>query len=85
MGNSLIDYSDFMDLIVVITESSNWESSFESTFGDKEDISVSFRRLSPIRNSIAHNRQLNEEDQVTLFGEAHRMLRRLGRSILFLS
>ena len=83
--NSLIDYSDFMDLLIVITESRNWDDLFEAFFENKEDISVSFRRLAPIRNSIAHNRQLGEADQITLIGEAHRILCRLGYRILFLS
>ena len=85
LDTSLVDYSDFMDLFCVITEPRNWEESFESFFGDVDDISVSFRRLSPIRNCIAHNRQLSEEDRITLFFEAHRILGRLGRSILSLS
>ena len=29
-GNSLVDYSDFMDLFFVITETRNWDNSFES-------------------------------------------------------
>ena len=59
LDTSLVDYSDFMDLFCVITEPRNWDESFESFFGDVDDISVSFRRLSPIRNCIAHNRQLS--------------------------
>ena len=84
LESSLIDYSDFMDLLIVITESRNWDGSFEVFFDNKEDIIVSFRRLAPLRNSIAHNRQLNEADQITLIGEAHRILSRVGRRILFL-
>ena len=84
LESSLIDYSDFMDLLIVITESRNWDGSFEALFENKEDIIVSFRRLAPLRNSIAHNRQLNEADQITLIGEAHRILSRVGRRILCL-
>lgn len=84
LESSLIDYSDFMDLLTVITDSGNWDGSFEVFFENKEDIIVSFRRLAPLRNSIAHNRKLNEADQITLIGEAHRILSHVGRRILFL-
>ena len=83
MDNELIEYSDFKDILLVILESRNWENSFESLFGDKDDISVSFHRLAPIRNSIAHNRQLSDDDHITLLSEANRILGRLGRGLLF--
>ena len=81
-GYSLIEYSDFMDLFVVITEEGNWESTFESIFGDRDEVSVSFRRLKPIRNHIAHSRHLDEEHQLTLVAEAQWILGRLNLRIL---
>ena len=79
---SLIEYSDFMDLFVLITEEGNWESTFESTFGDRDEVGVSFRRLKPIRNHIAHSRHLDQEHQLTLVAEAQWILGRLNRRIL---
>ena len=70
----IIQYSSLMDLLEVITYRDNWTSVFQSTFGEIEDISVSFRRLSPIRNHIAHNRNLSKEDQFTLIAETYRIL-----------
>ena len=81
-GYPLIAYANFMDLLSVITEEENWNSTFEPIFGGREEISVSFRRLRRIRNHIAHSRNLNQEDQLTLVAEAHWILGRLGRAIL---
>ena len=78
----IIQYSNLMDLLKVITYPDNWTSVFQSTFGEVEDISVSFRRLSPIRNHIAHNRNLSKEDQFTLIAETYRILGQLDHPIV---
>lgn len=81
-GYSLIEYSNFMDLFFVVTDQGNWESTFARFFRDREETSVSFRRLRRIRNGIAHCRQLNDEHEMTLISEAHWILNRIGGAVL---
>ena len=78
----IIQYSSFMDLLEIITEPDNWKSVFQPTFREIEDIRVSFHRLLPIRNHIAHNRSLSQRDQITLVAEANRILGQLGHPIV---
>ena len=81
---SLIEYkyTNFMDLFFVVTDQGNWESTFARFFRDREETSVSFRRLRRIRNGIAHCRQLNDEHEMTLISEAHWILNRIGGAVL---
>ena len=78
----IIQYSGFMDLLKVITYPDNWKSVFQSTFREIEDIRVSFGRLLPIRNHIAHNRDLSKEDQFTLIVETYRILGQMGYPVI---
>ena len=73
-----IQYADFMDLYSIITRGDNWREAFQATFLNREDISVSFRRLNPVRRALAHSRPLTPLDIVTLIGEVSRILGRLG-------
>lgn len=76
----LIQYSGFPDLHVIVTEPKNWQA-FEPIFGNRDEISVSLRRLHPIRNSIAHSRPLNEDQKMTLVYETRWILVRLDHWI----
>ena len=51
-----IQYADFMDLADVVTRRDNWREAFQSIFGDPNDITVSLRRLHPVRKALAHSR-----------------------------
>jgi len=75
---SLIDYADFMDLAHLIVKADNWRDIFESIFKNKDEICISFRRLRPIRNSIAHNRSLSKSDRLTIISEANQIFNALG-------
>ena len=72
-----IEYADFMDLCQVIVRKDNWGDAFEAIFRNKEDISVSFFRLHPVRKSLGHSRQLSERDVLTLFAETFRIVDKL--------
>ena len=77
-----IQYADFMDLLDVITRRDNWREVFQSIFGDRSDISVSLRRLHPVRKAVAHSRPLGRADVLTLVSEATRIFRALGMRVL---
>jgi Swt1-like HEPN len=79
---SLIQYADFMDIADIIGQGNNWKNVFAATFGNKEDLQVSLRRLHPVRKAIAHGRPLGRSDVLTLVSEATRILRALGVNLL---
>ena len=54
-----IHYVDFTDYVKIIRRKDNWEQVFKSEFKDEEIVSVKLRELEPIRNAIAHNRELS--------------------------
>ena len=55
----LIFYVDFTDHVKIITRRDNWKQVFKGIFQDRETISVKLRELEPIRNAIAHFRELS--------------------------
>lgn len=61
-SDSLTTYLDFNDYLKIIRRGDNWKEIFKNIFIDEEWISAKFKELSPIRNSIAHNRELNKQD-----------------------
>ena len=50
---------DFPELTTIIERKNNWAFCFSKFFHKKENIIPQLRSLEPIRNSIAHNRQLS--------------------------
>jgi len=58
----LICYVDFADYAKIITRRNNWKDVFQQFFKDKETISVKLRELEPIRNAIAHSREVGPRD-----------------------
>jgi len=74
----LLYYADFMDLADIISQRGNWDEAFQRFFVSKPDFQASMQRLSPIRNTIGHNRPLVRADQITLFAEGFRVLNALG-------
>lgn len=79
---SLIQYADFMDLQKIVTHPDNWSEGFKDIFGNRDDFVISFQRMQPIRNSIAHSRPLGRYDAFTLIYEATRLLRAMGFQVL---
>ena len=73
-----IDYADFADLMHIICRGDNWRDVFQAIFGDKSEIQVSFGRLIPVRNAIAHSRPLGKSDTLFLISESTRILTALG-------
>lgn len=74
----LLYYADFMELMHIIIEGKNWNEAFERFFVSKQDFQVSMQRLSPVRNTIGHNRPLVRTDQLILIAEGTRILSALG-------
>ena len=78
---SLVQYSDFMDLLDVIARSDNWRDVFEPVFRHADDFRESMRRLHPIRQAVAHSRPIGRADVLTLCSEAVRILRALDAAL----
>lgn len=78
---ALIHYSNFMDLLEIIVADEHWADLFKSVFVDRDDISVSLKRLQPIRNALAHNRPLGRFDVLSLWAEGARILRVAGSAL----
>ena len=79
---SAIHYADFMDLADVIARRDNWREVFRQVFGDCADITTTFRRLHPIRKSIAHGRPLSRVYVLTLISETVRIFHALPLTVL---
>lgn len=56
----LMSYVDFTDYIKIITRRDNWEQVFRQIFEEKDIILAKLRELEPIRNAIAHVRELSQ-------------------------
>ena len=67
----LVFYIDFTDYIKIILRRDNWKDKFQKVFKDKEIVSAKLRELEPIRNAIAHSRELNktEFNKLKLYSE----------------
>ena len=62
ISNTTITYLDFNDYIKIIRRRDNWNEIFKDIFDDEELISAKLRELAPIRNKIAHSRDLEKGD-----------------------
>jgi hypothetical protein len=72
----LIYYTNFGDLKKIIEDNKNWNTIFEPEFGG-QGILYKLGELEPIRNKIAHNRYLTEENEAALkfyYGQIHRFV-----------
>jgi hypothetical protein len=76
---TIFEYADFVDYLEIILRRDNWSDLFEGIFGDKEEISVSFRRLYPLRNEICHACRITKEDYLVLLLETRRIERAINR------
>lgn len=61
-GLNQIFYVDFTDYAKIILRKDNWEEAFSPVFKDKEIISAKLKELEPIRNAVAHFRDLNHSE-----------------------
>ena len=64
--NDIIQFSDFYDLVTLIVNRGNWKKCFENVFGKQSIIESKMYELIPIRNKLAHNRALTEEESMAL-------------------
>ena len=60
--SKLIEFADFSDYVRIICNRNNFKDAFERIFRDSAAISLKLRELEPIRNDIAHSRDLKKED-----------------------
>jgi hypothetical protein len=61
-----IFYVDFSDYIKIIKRKDNWNQVFSLIFSDSELISAKLKELEPVRNAIAHNRELTKREKTLL-------------------
>jgi len=72
----LIFYADFSDYFKIITRRDNWRKNFSKIFIDKAWIKTKLLlELAPIRNNIAHNRELKPESVEKLKSSTQEILR----------
>ena len=57
-----LEYADLRELEGVISNKGLW-SHFETTFGNKESLSIRFGQLAELRNGIRHSRSVDEVTQ----------------------
>lgn len=74
----LIEFSDFYDLVTLIVNKGNWKTCFEKHFGNVGVIQAKMYELIPVRNDIAHNRNLTEEDIMMLNLYSSQILRMIN-------
>jgi len=70
-----ICYADFTDYSKIILKGDNWKEAFKNTFQDTAWIKTKLREMEPIRNDIAHNREISEEDSQKLEINSKEILR----------
>lgn len=74
----IINYSDLYDLVTLIVNRGNWTKCFEKIFGKQSIIESKIYELIPIRNNLAHNRPLTDEEQMILNLYSKQILRLIG-------
>lgn len=60
-GSDLLEYVDFNDYIGIIRRRDNWREAFRDVFRDGEVISAKLKEIEPIRNAIAHSREISKQ------------------------
>ena len=72
---SFVDFLDFSDYRKIISIDTNWGDVFEKVFLHREIVVAKMMELEPIRNNVAHNRELSAEElQVLRLNSRHLML-----------
>ena len=73
-----IYYVDFPALRKVIEQKDNWNEAFKSIFCRKDLFSAKWSSVEPIRNNVAHNRCIGDEDIVSLTATFTFLTRTIG-------
>ena len=74
-----IYYIDFSDLKKIILRRDNWDSAFKKIFKNKEIFSGSITEIEFIRNKIAHNRIISNNDLKILESSHTKFIQMIGR------
>lgn len=65
LKRDIVEYIDFADYVKIIMKGDNWRECFQKIF-KSVNIDTKLKELEPIRNSIAHNRNITEEQRKKL-------------------
>ena len=76
----LIAYADFTDYVPIICRRDNWGQVFSPYFERPESVRESFQRLYPIRRDTMHARPITQDDELLLYVETKRLMRRIASS-----
>jgi hypothetical protein len=74
----LIEYADFTDYLDIMIRRDNWADVFAPVFKTKDEVTVSFRRLFPLRICTMHGREITKEDYLVLVVETRWLLQAIG-------
>ena len=77
--HNLIEFSDFLDLLTLIISRKNWKECFEEAFGHRAIFEGKMIELGNIRNNIAHNRELGQEEKEALDLYSRQIYRLIGK------
>jgi hypothetical protein len=74
-----IEYLDFPDYARIILEEQNWQRAFSTVFVDRDALKVKLHELEPIRNDLAHSRQITTANADRLRLYAYELASRVSR------
>lgn len=78
-STSPIDFLDFSDYAKIIIDPTNWNDAFREAFGEAKVIEVKLLELEPIRNAVAHSRDLSQQHREKLRLYSRELLTLMGR------
>lgn len=73
-----INYVDFADYAKIIRRRDNWKEVYKNMFRDEELIATKLKELEPIRNAIAHSRDLTHDEFERLNLNSKDIMRSVG-------
>lgn len=71
----IYEYLDFPDLQTIITSKNNWDEVFKETFKRPDFVQVKLGEINPIRNDIAHHRDIPIEGREIFVSNARQFIR----------
>lgn len=78
-STSPIDFLDFSDYAKIIADPANWNDTFRDVFREAKVIEVKLLELEPIRNAVAHSRDLTQQHREKLRLYSGELLTLMGR------
>jgi len=75
---SHVDYLDFSDYRKIIDRDDNWEEAFRGVLLHREIVVGKLAELEPIRNSLAHHRDLSASEQQALLLNVSHLMKLIG-------